>query len=66
MVLSSQNEMKNLDIKIFNIQGKLIRSQNLEFKKEVPIDVSDCSSGIYFLNVKDQSGKEGIKKFIKK
>lgn len=65
LVLSSQNETKNLDIKIFNVERKLLKSQNLGFKRAVSVDVSNLSSGIYFLNVEDGRGNRSIKKFIK-
>ena len=65
LFLSSVNTTGHLKIKIFNIEGKLLSSQNVVFKKETFIDVSGLSSGIYFLKIKDGSGNTTIKKFIK-
>lgn len=47
-------------VTIFNLQGKIIKSV---FQKKI-IDVSDLSSGFYFLEVKTNKGKS-VQKFIK-
>lgn len=65
LVLGSQTEIDNATIKIFNIEGKLLSTQNAAFENEVSIDVSNISSGIYFLNFEDENGNRAIKKFIK-
>lgn len=65
LVLISQVEIGNLTIKIFNIEGKLLSTQNLEFEKQVSVDVSNLTSGIYFLDIEDGSGNSTIKKFLK-
>ncbi len=65
LILSSKNTIANLTIKIFNIEGKLLSTQNLEFEKLVSVDVSSLSRGIYFLDIEDGNGNSTIKKFIK-
>ncbi len=65
LTLSATKATPNLKIKIFNIAGKLLSTQNFEFKKQVSVDVSNLSSGIYFLNIQDESGNTEVKKFIK-
>lgn len=66
LVLSSEHEIGILKIKIFNLEGKLLSTQNLEFQKQVSVDVSNLSRGIYFLNIEDGNDNTAIKKFIKK
>ncbi|CAM3356308.1 T9SS type A sorting domain-containing protein [Aequorivita lipolytica] len=65
LFLTSTNTSGNLKIKIFNIEGKLLSTQTLEFEKRVSLDVSQLSSGIYFLDIEDGNGNSTIKKFIK-
>jgi hypothetical protein len=65
LFLSSTNTTGNLKVKIFNIEGKLLSAQRLEIENQTSIDVSQLVSGIYFLNIEDESGNTTIKKFIK-
>lgn len=65
MLNSSKTEIGNLKIKIYNIEGKLLNSQNLEIEKQASINVSTLSSGIYFLNIENENGNVVVKKFIK-
>jgi len=65
LLLSSKTALGNIKIKTFNIEGKLLGTQNVVFKKETSIDVSGLSSGIYFLEIEDGTGKTEVKKLIK-
>ncbi len=65
LFLTSKNPARNLTIKIFNIEGKLLSTRNLEFEKQVSLDVSSLSSSIYFLNIEDKNGNKTVKKFVK-
>ncbi|OAD91753.1 hypothetical protein A7A78_10880 [Aequorivita soesokkakensis] len=65
MFLSATNPTENLKVKIFNIEGKLLSSQTLALEKQTSIDVSNLSSGMYFLNIEDENGNTVVKKFIK-
>lgn len=65
LFLSSNANTGTLNIKIFNIEGKLLSTQNLKFETQASIDVSHLSSGIYFLNIEDEQGNTAIKKFVK-
>lgn len=51
LFLTSKNSSGNLKLKIFNIEGKLLSNQNLEFNEQVSVDVSSLIKGIYFLSV---------------
>jgi len=51
------------EIEIFNIQGKLIKSMNTNGDK-TNIDISDFSSGMYFVKLKSEKNIE-VKKFMK-
>ena len=63
--LGSKNELGNSIIKIFNIEGKLLITENSAFENQISIGVSELSSGIYFLNIEDENGNRAMKKFIK-
>ncbi|MEH6763990.1 MAG: T9SS type A sorting domain-containing protein [Aequorivita antarctica] len=65
LFLSATNPTENLKVKIFNIEGKLLSNQEIELQNQTSIDVSNLSSGMYFLNIEDESGKMEVKKFIK-
>lgn len=65
LFLTSKNTTENLTIKIFNLEGKLLSTQNLDSEKQVSVDVSNLSSGIYFLDIEDGNGNSTIKKFVK-
>ena len=65
LILTLKNTTGNLKIKIFNIEGKLLSTQNTVLENQISIDVSQLSSGIYFLNIEDENGNTAMKKFIK-
>jgi hypothetical protein len=65
LFITAQNTAGNLKVKIFNIEGKLLSTHNLEVANQNSIDVSSLTSGIYFLNIEDENGNTTTKKFIK-
>lgn len=65
LLLSSKRAMGNLKINTFNIEGKLLSTQNVMLEKQVSVAISNLSKGIYFLNIEDEKGNTSIKKFIK-
>ncbi|MCG2417624.1 T9SS type A sorting domain-containing protein [Aequorivita sp. F47161] len=64
LFITAQNTTGNLKIKIFNIEGKLLSTHNLEVANQTSIDVSSLTSGICFLNIEDENGNTTIKKFV--
>ncbi len=65
LFLYSSKKSENLKIKIFNIEGKLLSIKNIAIDEQASIDVSNFTSGIYFLNIENENGKTEVKKFIK-
>lgn len=65
LFLRLKNNAGKLNVKILNIEGKLLSTQNLRLEKQASIDVSNLKSGVYFLNIEDENGNTIIKKFIK-
>jgi type IX secretion system substrate protein len=65
LFITAQNTTQNLKIKIFNIEGKLVSTQNITLPDQKAIDVSQLVSGIYFLNIEEENGNTTTKKFIK-
>ncbi|GGH00349.1 hypothetical protein GCM10011416_18540 [Polaribacter pacificus] len=55
--------LKNVDIRIFDINGKLILSQKKYNSKE-SISISKFKKGIYLLEI-TKNNKRSLKKFIK-
>jgi len=51
-------------ISISDINGRTIRTINVENLSEVQINVADLNSGVYFMNINSDAGKT-VKKFIK-
>ncbi|UCA57711.1 T9SS type A sorting domain-containing protein [Aequorivita iocasae] len=47
------------------MEGKLLSVQNVTLENQTSIDVSNLTSGIYFLNIEDENGNTTTKKFIK-
>lgn len=65
LFINTTSTTRNLKVKIFNLEGKLLSTQNLVFKKQTSIDVSQLSNGIYFLNIEDENGNKEVEKFLK-
>lgn len=65
LILTSENTLEILKVKIFNVEGKILSTQKLELENQSSIDVSQLATGIYFLNIQDENGNTTIKKFIK-
>ncbi len=65
LFLSSKNTTRNLKLKIFNIEGKLLSTQTVAHQDQTSIDVSQLVSGLYFINIEDKNGNTEVKKFIK-
>jgi hypothetical protein len=65
LFITAQNTAGNLKVKIFNIEGKVLSTQNVTLQDQKAIDVSQLVSGIYFLNIEDENGNTAVKKFLK-
>ncbi|WP_271392273.1 T9SS type A sorting domain-containing protein [Aequorivita sinensis] len=63
--ISSTKQVGNLKIHILSLEGKILNTQHIDFNKQTSIDVSNLSSGIYFLKIADESGRVEVKKFVK-
>ncbi|KJJ39689.1 hypothetical protein MB09_00450 [Aequorivita vladivostokensis] len=62
LYLNATNPTKNLKVKIFNLEGRLLTNLNLE--NQTSMDVSNLDSGIYFLNIEDENGHTEVIKFL--
>ncbi len=65
LILSSANIAGKLTIEIFNIEGKVLKSEALLFKNQTTIDVSNLKRGVYLLKIENGNGNVTIKKFVK-
>jgi hypothetical protein len=52
------------DVNITDINGRIVKTLNVNNLSEVQMNVSDLNSGVYFMNINTDSGKV-VKKFIK-
>ncbi|MBC7439487.1 MAG: T9SS type A sorting domain-containing protein, partial [Flavobacterium sp.] len=61
----SNNENINFTaIQVTDINGRIVKSLNLNNVTSSQINVADLNAGIYFLNITSDAGK-AVKKFIK-
>lgn len=65
LFLSSKSGVGKVNVQIFNIEGKLLMTKDFNFEKQASLNVSNLSSGFYFLNLSDENGNVAVKKFIK-
>ncbi|MCZ4317919.1 T9SS type A sorting domain-containing protein [Aequorivita viscosa] len=65
LFITPKNITQNLTLKIFNIEGKLLSSQNINLQAQSTIAISQLLSGLYFLKIEDEIGNTIIKKFVK-
>ncbi len=63
LYLNPTNPAENLNVKIFNFEGRLLTNLNLE--KQTSLNVSNLESGMYFLNIEDENGNTEVMKFLK-
>ncbi|WP_298555720.1 T9SS type A sorting domain-containing protein [uncultured Algibacter sp.] len=62
-ISSSNNNLKNNEVEVYDLLGKLRISQTLSNSKS--IHVEDLSIGVYMLRIKDDSGNTTTQKFVK-
>ena len=65
LVLATSNGVAISEVRLVDINGRLLEVLEFHIDKEVSIDVSHLASGIYFLRIKDDNGTSMMKKFIK-
>jgi hypothetical protein len=61
--IASEDTLKNIEIQIHDILGKIKISKTL--KSSDTVNVESLSKGVYFLLIKDELGNTATKKFIK-
>tara|TARA_R110000823_G_scaffold315705_1_gene451091 strand:- start:124152 stop:124670 length:519 start_codon:yes stop_codon:yes gene_type:complete len=65
IIKNTKFETSQLSLSTYTIQGKAVVSKNIQFENETSIDVSDLSSGMYFISIEDKNGKTSTQKFMK-
>lgn len=63
--INNGSELEINEVKLVDIQGRILQTINNDNLNEVQIDVSSLSNGMYFLDMQTDSGKV-VKKFLKK
>lgn len=66
ITLTSNGANGPIDIKIFNLEGKLLKNRNLSGKDNFSLDISEFSTGLYFLKMQTEEGNVEVKRFFKK
>ena len=63
-------KLSNLELKeaeIIDLNGRVLRSFDIsDFQSEKTFDISNLSTGMYFVSISTSSGKEGVIRIIKK
>ncbi|WP_158548343.1 T9SS type A sorting domain-containing protein [Marixanthomonas ophiurae] len=65
IIENSSLKSSQLNLSIYTIQGKEVVSKNIQFENETSIDVSNLSSGMYFINIEDERGIKTTQKIVK-
>lgn len=65
LILSTESVVSHLEVKVINMEGRLLDVRKYKSVNQVSLDVSYLSSGIYFLNIKTENGNREVKKFVK-
>jgi hypothetical protein len=65
LYIRSSNGDDNLNVKIMDVNGSLVYSQNLTNANSASIDVSSLKAAIYFVEIQNSDGKLVRKKLIK-
>lgn len=65
LVLATSHGVHISEVRLVDINGRLLEVLDFQRDKEVAIDVSHLSGGIYFLRISGNDGNSVIKKFIK-
>ena len=56
------NKNTNVELLIYNLQGQLVKRQNIKYyNSKIPLNISSLSSGMYILEVKSDELSETIK-----
>ena len=64
ITISNSENILLSELKVTDINGRTIKTVNVNNLSETQLNVSELSSGIYFLNINTDNGK-AVKKFIK-
>lgn len=63
--LSSKDIHGTIEVRIFNVEGKLLKKRYSNGKNDFQMDISSLSSGLYFLKIQTEEGNVVVKKFLK-
>lgn len=63
--ISTNTETNKYAVTIYDVTGKLILSEAINYSGEA-INVQSFTSGIYFVSIQDENGNSSIKRLIKK
>src|SRR5690554_337511 len=65
LVLATSDGIDISEVRLIDINGRLLEVLEFQLDKEVSIDVSQLVSGIYFIRIRGDDGSSMMKKFIK-
>ncbi|ARN77050.1 hypothetical protein BST97_02990 [Nonlabens spongiae] len=66
ITITSETEIRKLDIEIFNLLGKKVAQGSLDLHdKSVQFSVAGLSNGLYILVARTETGKRRSFKFVK-
>lgn len=65
LVLATSDGIDISEVRLIDINGRLLEVLEFQLDKEVSIDVSHLVNGLYFLRIRGDDGSSMMKKFIK-
>jgi hypothetical protein len=65
ITITTTNDILLENATIVNVNGKIVKSVSLKELTNNTIEINELSTGIYFVNIRSNSGKTTIKKLIK-
>lgn len=66
LIVTVPSTIGKVELQIFNMEGRLLMTQNIHLEKQFSIDVSNLANGLYFIKVTGNTEVLGTKKFIKR
>ena len=54
------------DFRLFDVMGRLLKSEIVNLKSEIAIDISDLANGVYYLKITDEKNRVIFRKIVKK
>lgn len=65
LVIEFKNSNESISLQLINTVGQVVYTQNIQAQQKLELNTIDLNSGVYFLNIQLESGKQFKKTLIK-